>query len=330
MKQNIYIIAFLSGIVLFFSSTAAAQGIGGGSFEVRLTPELPGPSQEVTAEVTSSAISVGASPIKWVLNGKTQLEGVGKKGFTFKTGEVGTTVSLHVEVVTDDYGVVAKDIDIQPSDVDVLWEADAYTPPFYKGKALPASQSFIKVTGIPNFKTSKGKITSENLIYQWKKTYTPNPDDSGIGKNVYLYRGTYTFNDDVIETTVSTTDGMLSVNKKTRIGIYEPKILFYESKPLEGVRYENSLAGNFTIKENEVTLRAEPYFFSFSNANINGADYRWQLDGKKLDTNPDKKSEFTLRKPEKGSGKAGVALKIDNISYDLQNTYKNITLSYTN
>jgi hypothetical protein len=316
---------------LFFPSTISAQdAIGSGSVTVQLTPGSPTPQEEVTAQAVSNLINLDTSPITWLLNGKTQLQGVGKKNFTFTAGEVGSLTSLRVEISTDDFGVITKNIELRPSDVDILWEADTYTPPFYKGKALPTSQSFIKVVGVPFFISKSGKLASNNLLYAWKKTYTMNPNDSGVGKNIYLYRGTYTFNENTIETTVSSADGSLSVSKKTKISIYEPKIIFYEHKPLEGVRYEYSLGGTFDIKEKEITLRAEPYFFSFSNADNNGADFSWNLDGKKLETNPDKKSEFTLRKPENGNGHSGISLKISNSGYDLQSASKNMTFSYSN
>lgn len=337
MKHCNFFISFFfwlfgfSLMILSSASIANAQGIGGGgSFNVRLTPEFPKPSEEVTAEVVSTAINIDGTPIAWTLNGKGQLQGVGKKNFTFRVGEVGSLTALHVEVATEEFGIIAKDIQIQPSDVDILWEANTYTPPFYKGKALPTSQSFIKMIGIPYFIGKTGKISPDNLVFSWKKTYTPNPNDSGIGKNIYLYRGTYTLNDDIIDTTVSSGDETLFISKKTKISISEPKIIFYENRPLEGTRYENSLGGNFSIKAKELTLRAEPYFFSFSNTNNNSADFEWQLDGKKLEANPDKKSEFTLRKPENGSGHANIVLKVSNTGYDLQSASKNITLSYTN
>lgn len=330
MKQSQFLISLLFGFSLFVLFGANAASAQGGSFAVKLTPEFPAPATSVTAQVVSSSFNVDAASITWLLNGKIQLQGVGKRNFTFATGEAGSNILLRAEINTDDFGVVSKDIEITPSDVDVLWETDTYTPPFYKGKALPTSQSHIKAVALPNFITKKGRIASKNLIYQWKKTYTPNPNDSGLGKDIYFYRGTYTFNEDVIDTTVSTPDNQLSISKKTKIAVYEPKIIFYERKPLEGVRYENFLSGNFNIKEQEVTLRAEPYFFSFSNADDNGAVFTWQLDGKKQETNPDKKSEFTLRKPEKGSGHAGVTIKVENLGYSLQSTSKNITLLYSN
>lgn len=334
MKQYNLFISFLCGVFcftllsIFFTNTASAQGAG--NFNVRLTPPFPGPSEVVTAEVISNLINVNTTPITWLLNRKIRLQGVGKSSFTFKTGEVGSVTLFRVEVTTEQVGVVAKDIEIRPSDVDILWEADTYTPPFYKGRALPTSKSYIKMVGIPHFVATSGKVAPENLVYQWKKTYTPNPNDSGLGKNTYLYRGGYSLNEDVVDTVISTADNKISVSKKTKISIREPKIVFYERRPLEGVRYENFLGGSFDLKEKELTLRAEPYFFSFSNADNNSADFTWQLDGKKLETDPDKKSEFTLRKPENGSGRAGITLKIENTRYDLQSASKNISLSYTN
>lgn len=333
MKFRTLFILAVFGSTLFFAGTAGAQGVGipnNGSFDIELSPEFPRPLQEVTAKIISGSFNVDGAAITWVLNGKVQLEGVGKRNLTFTTGEAGSAVSLRVEINTDDFGLLSKEFEVRPSDVDILWEADTYTPPFYKGKALPTSQSYIKMVGVPNFVGEKGNVDPKNLIYSWKKTYTPNPDDSGIGKNIYLYRGTYTFNSNTIETVVSTTDGALAVSKKTKVSIYEPKILFYERKPLEGIRYENSLGGLFNMKEKEVTLRAEPYFFSFINPDNNGAVFAWRLDGKKLEVNPDKKAEFTLRKPDTGSGSAGISIGIENSGYDLQKASKNISLSYTN
>ena len=42
----------------------------------------------------------------------------------------------------------------------------------------------------------------------------------------------------------------------------EPEIIFYENRPTEGISYENALGNTFLLKNEEVTLAAEPYFFS--------------------------------------------------------------------
>lgn len=330
-----FILLFLGGVfsVLFTNTTNAQETTDVsslGNIVIQLTPEFPLPNKEVTAQVASSLFNIDGVPITWVLDGKTQLAGVGKKNFTFRAGEIGVSTSLRVEVETEDFGTVAKEVQIQPSDVDILWEADTYTPPFYKGKALPTSQSFIKILAVPSFVSQNKTIPSNELTYFWKKAYAANPNDSGIGKDTYFYRASYTFNETTVDTTVSSIDGRLAMHKKTKIPVYEPKIIFYENKPLEGIRYRNALGGSFAIKESEVTLRAEPYFFSVPNANDNSATVSWQIDGKKLPINPIKKSDFTLRKPEKGSGSSNISVKITNPGYDLQTGSKNITLSYTN
>lgn len=321
--------AFFSSLFFVFSANAAGVGdFSKGSFNVKLTPETPAPSQEVTAEVISNAINANSVPITWILNGKTTLQGIGKKTFTFTTSKAGVLTSLRVEVTTGEFGVVSKDIEIQPSDVDILWETDTYTPPFYRGKALPSSQSFIKMIGIPHFGLQGREVDSSDLIYRWKKTYVPNPNDAGRGKNVYIFRGGYTFNDDIIETTVSTADGSISFGIKTKVPIREPKVILYEDKPTEGVRYENALMKSLVMRNKEVVLRAEPFFFSVKDADHNDAIFTWSIDGKKYDSSLGKKSEFTLRKPGSGSGSVGVSVKIENRERDFQTASKNILLSY--
>lgn len=321
--------SLFSFLLVFLAPVANAEDtFQSNVFLVTLSPQFPGPLEEVTAEIVSSGINVNASSITWFLNGKASLSGVGKRNFTFKTGEVGSFTSLHIEINTKEYGLLTKDIEIQPSDVDILWEADTYTPPFYKGKALPSSQSYIKAVAVSKFITKNGKVKAEDLMYRWKKSYTPNPNDSGIGKNTYIYRGTYTFNANTIETTISTPNNELSLSKKIVVNIIEPKIVFYEDRPLEGVRYESALSGSVNMKAKEITLQSAPYFFSFSNADNNGAVFTWRVDGKRHDINTEKKSSFVIRAPDTGTGSAGVALEISNRGYDLQKASKNITLSY--
>ncbi len=334
MKRHIFFFApslVFAAIISFLFLTEAVwaqSAFSDNLFLVTLKPNLPGPLTEVTAEVISNGVNLNSLEITWILNGKESLRGIGKKSFTFTTGEVGSVTALRADINTNEYGLLSKNIDIQPTDADILWEADTYTPPFYKGKALPSSQSYIKAVALPHFITKSGKVKAEDLVYMWKKSYTPNPNDSGRGKNVYLYRGTYTFNTNTIETIISTPDNTLSLNKKTRVYIHEPKIVFYEDRPLEGVRYEELLPGSFNMKTQEVALQAAPYFFSFQNTDDNGAIFTWRVDGKRHDVNTEKKSKFVLRKPDAGKGTASVVLEISNRGYDLQKASKNISLSY--
>lgn len=297
---------------------------------ISLSPTNPGPNMDITATVSSFQANVDAVNITWYINGQKKLSGFGKKNFTFKTGDVGDILTLQASLETDTYGTLKKEILVLPNTLDVLWEADTYTPPFYKGKPLPSSQSSVRVTALPRFIDQNNLIDASSIIYVWKKGYFKDQESSGFGKNAFVYKTGYTFNDDEITVTATTQDKSVSITKKIPIHIYEPKIVFFKNNPIEGIRYENALVDIFTYKENELTVHAVPFFFSLSDINNNSASFLWKLDGKSLAINPENKAEFTLRKPEKGSGKYQLKLDINNMGYDLQTASKGLTLVYDN
>jgi len=295
-----------------------------------LSPKYPGAKESATVLASSFQVDLDTTFITWYQDGEMKLSGVGKKNFTFNTGVAGNTSVIKISMDTTKFGSVSKEISVTPTDLDILWEADTYVPPFYKGKALPSSQSTVRVVPFPSFVGSDGYFNSKDLVYKWKAGYFGNPEDSGYGKNTFIYKTGYAYNTDTIEATVSTMDGGLSVTKKTPIYVSEPKVVFYENQPLGGMRYENSLTSSFRFTNNEITVHAVPYFFSLIGLDSGAASFDWRLDGRKLETDPDNIMEFTFRKPDKGSGKFQLGLTVDNIGYSLQTTSKKITISYDN
>jgi hypothetical protein len=300
------------------------------AINVSLSPKYPGPQENTTVTVSSFQINLNSTVVSWYLNGEMKLSGIGKKNFTFTTELPGKVSVIKINVDSSEFGKITKEVRITPTDLDLLWEADTYTPPFYKGKALPASQSLVRVIPFPSFSGKDGYYNAKDLIYKWKKGYFSNPDDSGYGKNTFLYKTGYTFNNDEVQAIISTVNTGITVDKKISIYVSDPKIVFYENKPLGGIRYENAIPDPFTFTSNELVVHAVPYFFSLAGLNNNSASFAWKLDGKKLEINPDNKTEYTFGKPEKGNGKFQLNLEINNTGYELQSSSKNLSLTYSN
>jgi len=78
-------------------------------------------------------------------------------------GSLGEKKTVTIKVVSRRGGYLEEKITFQPALVDLMWEANTYTPPFYKGKALTSSKSSITVTAIPQLKTSDKKILDPNF-----------------------------------------------------------------------------------------------------------------------------------------------------------------------
>lgn len=346
MKQKSFLFifaAFFLSCGLFFTqkSTAFAQDISSlldtgvaphSVFNLQTTPQVPGAYDTVKASLVSYEINLDVLPITWTLNGKVVASGTGEKMYSFKMGSIGTTMNLVVQVQTptDQYGTVSKEVSFTPENLDTLWQADTYTPPFYRGKALPTSQSTVKIVAYPSFVTSQGTINPNYIVYKWKNGYDIDGNQSGFGKNVYVYTSGYPNNTDSIQATATSMDGTLSVQKMTNIVISRPKIIFYENRALEDVRYESALGNVFKIPESQLTLRAEPYFFSFPSRNDNNGDFEWTLNGGALTPNPDNKSEYIVQAPSKGNGGVTLSLSIGNNDHYIQTDSRQLTLTYGN
>ena len=278
MKGDFKII--LSTIVLltalcFFETSRAINVSDFYDWSVDFFPEIPGPNTEVSAKLISYSFDVDRSNVVWILNNQIKLRGVGQKSFSFSTGNFGEKTDVSVLVTTEEGVQVRKDFSFRPADVDILWEALNYTPPTYKGKSLPVSESLIRVTAIPYFPEH-----SSNLIYEWLINYKRRPEFSGKGKNSFLFQSTEIYGANTIGLVISNYNQSVVAQESAEIKISSPKVIFYEVSPLEGPKYNNALMGDVQLERSEIIVRAEPYFFSAEN--LKEISYEWFMNEKKV------------------------------------------------
>ena len=150
------LIIFSTLVCAFFAFTVHAQLQ---NVDVALTtnPEYPSANSNVTISLSTYSIDLGKAKISWLLDGNLSLEGVGKKTFSFTTGDTGSSSTIQVKIETADGNSVDKQLTITPANVDMLWEAyDSYVPPFYKGKKLGTGEGTYKVVALPSIKNLVG------------------------------------------------------------------------------------------------------------------------------------------------------------------------------
>jgi len=296
---------------------------------IEMTPEIPGPNQEVILNIVSYTADLDRAQIFWYLNDKLLSSGTGKKTFSFTTKGVGETSVVDIVIKPQNISRVDKNIKITPSEVDILWETDGYVPSFYKGKSLPSSEGVIKVVAFPNLTTSNGtKLQSNDLVYQWKKDYKILGGLSGYGKRVITFDSGYLFNIENIEVNVSSLGGSLNAKNRVNIEIGEPKILFYEKHPLLGIKYNKSIKEELLLNKEEVIIVAEPYFFSPGIKESSQLSYKWSLNNEVVDSSNENKSEITLRQEGGISGTSQISLEIENITKILQTIKENFTINF--
>lgn len=317
---------FLITVAFFNQSCVRGQGLDTGeSFFVKFEPETPGPNTEVKAELRSYSFDADRAYIIWSVNGEVWLEGRGKKNFSFKTGDIGTHTSLNISVIPQTGTSQSKSFSFIPADIDFIWEAQTYTPPSYKGKALPVAGSTVKITAIPRF--NSGTIPKpSNYIYKWQLDFKNYPDQSGAGKNSFILKMDNLFSKKTISVEASDYQKTNIAKKSIKIENYEPKINFYEEKPLEGTQYNKAILGEFELKAPEINIKAEPYFFSINN--LPQLSYHWKMNNKKIDPKESKPYIVNLKVPEGGLGTSLIDLRIENPSSIFQAAEKSLKIKF--
>lgn len=282
----------LLGAFLFLFLPTAVLGVEFSLADIKTTieatPKNPGSYENVLLTISSPFIDAGKAEITWSLDGKIAMKGIGAQNLRFKTGPVGSLNKIGIVIRTLDGKVIYKDLVIAPSDVDMLWEAYTYTPPFYKGKALDTQESLIKIVAIPHMLDKNGnKMSSENLIYKWKTKDELRTEASGFGKNIFILRNDIVPVLEIIEVEVSLVDNTSVANGSLTLTITDTKPIIYQNDPLLGVLFNKALSGTIEMKNNEVRLSAYPFFFSIIK-NKEEVNYLWKMNRKIiLNTNGD-------------------------------------------
>lgn len=293
-----------------------------------ISPQFPSANEDVNASLNSYVTDLNKANITWSLNNQEESSGIGKKSFSFKTGEIGSSMNLSATINTIDGQSVSKTITIVVAGVDLLWEADdSYTPPFYRGKALVPSQGKFKIVAIPNIINQNGKVDANNLSYLWSKDGKTQTDSSGWGKSSLIFQNSYLDKINTVEVKVSDISGGTNTEKKIILNTTKPKILFYRNDPIFGTKWEEALIDGLTINPNGETITVEPYFFSPKNINSSNLIFNWSINGEKIQT-PDFKNILSII-PEAGkSGSATIKVLINNTKTLFQEAEKQIQISF--
>jgi hypothetical protein len=299
------LILLLALIYVFFAFSVKAQ-IKSEDVSLNINPKQPSANETVTATISSYVADLNKALISWSLNGQTVVVGVGKKTFSFKTGESGSQTVIAVKIDTANGFSTNKQITITPASIDVLWEAsDSYVPPFYKGKALTSSEGIVKAVALLNSTQSSG------VSYNWKVNNKSKIDSSGYGKNFYLLKKSYLDKSNIIQVDASNLSGNTVGSGQIEIGTGNPKIVFYKKDSLLGTNWVEALQDGFFIKQSGETVVVEPYFISPKDLNSSDLNLTWSLGGSDIST-PEIKNELSI-KPESKGGSSKIKVSLENI-----------------
>lgn len=307
---------FFIVLALFFLSVSFthAQTSLPDPVQYTVIPETPGPNQQVNIEVSGVGTFLGNATITWQMDGKT-VSGANGRTFTFTTGGIGSPTTIRLTINSATHGVISHDFTFNPSVINLVWEADTYTPLLYKGKALYSAGSSLRVVAFPTVMIGRTLIPTNKLSYQWSRNDTPDTSSSGLGKNVFLFSGDQLNNEENVVVDVYSAGVKVGQGRIT-IPASKPTVIMYSVDPLRGTLLGNAFQNGFALPQTETTLKTEPYFFSNISFARGQIKYSWSLGGEET-TGPDAaKGLLTLRQTGSGSGSANISVDVQNNEND--------------
>lgn len=301
---------------LFDSNTNLPTGIVE-QISTTIIPKIPQPGENVSISVESYSSNLNKADFSWRVNGVEQASGKGVTTFNFSAPKSGETATVNLIILKEDGGTLNRTFEFAPADIDLLYEANTYTHPYYKGKALYTSESEIRLIAVPNFVQNGVKIPAGNLVYNWSVNGTVDQSNSGYGKNIYIYKGGLVQRPLNIQVEVSAENSALSGKETLYIEAKNPDLVIYENNPVYGVIFEKAVQGNFVLDKPEIELQVVPYNFSTSKKESPFVGYTWFMNGEPfvVDQNT---NTVVLRNESGEEGQAIVSIEAEHFNNILQ------------
>jgi hypothetical protein len=302
-------------VVLFFLVLPQIAGAQLPDYQSKLIieifPEFPRPNEEVSITAKSFLFDLNKANVAWFVNDRLVKQGVGQKTHKLVLGSAGSVYKIDVVASTPSGSFVEATKTISSAEVDMIWEADSYTPIGYKGKPLAPYGGRIRVIAVPNIYNFNGqKISPQNLVYKWSKDNKVLEDSSGYGKNVLTIGKTFYPSNPYIRLEVSNIDNTIFLQETLTIRQYAPEIILYENNPLLGVLYNRAISKEASITGEEVSLLAEPLFFSRDSFDSKNISFSWKMNDSDLTEQIDR--FIVLRVPEESGGSANISVLAKN------------------
>jgi len=293
-----------------------------------VTPQNPKPGETVNARVEAAGIDLNQATISWYVNGGLKLSKTGANTFSIQAGPFGKSITILVRVTPSNGALpTEKSVTLSSQDVDIIWEAASYTPPFYKGKPLYGQEGNVKIVAVPNIINKSGqRVNPANLVYKWSLDYSIVGDKSGYGKNTFIYSGSILAQESFIQVEVTAADGTTGEGA-ILLAPRTPITLLYENDPLYGVMFNQSITNQFKLKSKEIRIDVYPYFFSTTGKTAYNLSYAWALNGFAIPV-PSQKNSVVFRNANNVSGSSIISVTTDNSTHLLQHASNEVTLNF--
>lgn len=242
-----------------------------------VSPSSPAPSQTYSVEAKSYQFDTSRAYLEWFKNGKKIDGGTGITKKVFPGEKLGS--QSKISVISAGNSVSAN---IGINDIDFIINPITYVPQFYRGSSLPTPGSIVEVYATPHLFSGTSRISSANLLFEWKLDSKLVQEQSGKGKNKLVFSLPKTpLGENEISLKISSLNGAVAHEKKEKIAMHRPEIVLYKTSPLLG-KSPRALSEFKAKSGEEFAVAAEPFFFDI-NSLLRSA-VSWLAGGTKIST----------------------------------------------
>lgn len=302
--------AYLPGLVSAQTDIGLNPLAFGTNLSIGLSPQYPRPQNTVHLTAGGTGLDLGGSAIVWRAGGKIIAQGAGITSADITAGALGTQTAVEVDVTTRDGNMRSAQALIAPAELDLLVGSDSYTPPFYRGRALPSAGTDLIVQALAHFKRPDGTFAPDSdITYTWKRDTEVLGDISGRGRSSAVIPVMHLFTNDTITVDAVSSDGILSGEASITAPSKEPVLDLYEDHPLYGVLYNRALGSSSFVSESEMAFVAIPYFAQAGSPNDPGLSYLWSVNDARVPPAATLPSELIIN-ADNSNGQAQIALEV--------------------
>lgn len=303
--------------LIFFAMFAPALALAQVSEPVQyaVAPEAPGPNQEVVIEMQGVGSFLGDAEITWRKDGTVVAQGAGITRYSFTTGGLGTRTNVDVAVDSPTHGTFRRTFSFNPSLVNLVWEADTTVPPLFLGKALYSAGSPLRVLALPVVYSGPSRIAASALSYRWSLNDEPLVEQSGLGRSTVSFAGDQLRDAEGVSVDVYYGNAKVAYGSVV-IPAATPALVLYQRDPLRGLMLDAAFPPVINLLTSEITLQAEPFYFSRIDRAGGSLVYAWQLNGQDAAGPDAANGVLTLRQTGSGQGSAAVGVSLQNYGQD--------------
>jgi len=268
-------ISILSIFCIPFLQVSAQVQLPLDGVTIELGNENPAPGQNVEVTIESFSFDLNAAAVVWTVNGKVYAQGVGIKSISLKAPPIGSKTTVVANVKAAGVTEISKSIVFGSGNVDIVWEVDGYTPPFFQGRLPYSYQNSVKLIAIPHISSGGAKeIDPKTLVYSWKLGGKYIEGGQGYGKQSVVVRSDIIPKPLEISVDVSNREQTVHTAGSINLAPSEPSVSFYEEDSLYGILFNKAIGESITMKNSEMKIIAIPYGF---NLNASKDTYTWSI-----------------------------------------------------